>query len=248
MNYGGINFEHVWAFQLKCMMVNQYSTLVEAVANQDADQVIVACLRLGWNDAFRHVSENVNGINNAKKEELIIQVCTSILGDFKEYAQKATTQDRKQYIDNLFANRVFANKFNSVKIIDVTISDKALCFGHIQKMFNMAIKLLLCLIISAEQAEHCGINVKLGVCKGKDVYLNGGFISYSTFPYAYDTADCPLDSKILEKIGWSDAKWSKFGSNSNYPTKDYEDAQQKIEDIQKETGKCNLCFDFENWN
>ena len=63
MNYGEIKFEHVWAFQIKCMIANQYDRLIEAIAQNDTDLIIAVCLRLGWNDAFKHVSENIDDYN-----------------------------------------------------------------------------------------------------------------------------------------------------------------------------------------
>ena len=60
MSYSGIKFEHVWSYQIKCMMANQYDRLIEAIANNKPDDIIAVCLRLGWNDAFRHVSKNVD--------------------------------------------------------------------------------------------------------------------------------------------------------------------------------------------
>ena len=56
LSYGGIEFEHVWAYQIKCMMANQYDRLIEAIAQNDTDLIISVCIRLGWNDAFKHVS------------------------------------------------------------------------------------------------------------------------------------------------------------------------------------------------
>ena len=41
MSYGGIDFEHVWAYQIKCMMANQYDRLIEAIAKNDPDLIIV---------------------------------------------------------------------------------------------------------------------------------------------------------------------------------------------------------------
>lgn len=71
MAYGGIDFEHIWKYQIGCMMENQFSSLVKAIYNNNADEVIVSCLRLGWNDAFKHVSENTDSFNklsDTKKE------------------------------------------------------------------------------------------------------------------------------------------------------------------------------------
>lgn len=74
MAYGCIDFELVWKYQIGCMMANQFSSLVQAIYNNSADDVIVACLRLGWNDAFKHVSENAatfNDLNDIAKNKAV---------------------------------------------------------------------------------------------------------------------------------------------------------------------------------
>ena len=38
MNIGGIDFSLVWAYQIKCMMANQYDTLVDAIKNKDKNK------------------------------------------------------------------------------------------------------------------------------------------------------------------------------------------------------------------
>jgi hypothetical protein len=77
-------------------------------------------------------------------------------------------------------------------------------------------------------------------------------------------ADCPLDSKILDKIqekrvapnhiipslkknNFTNIVWSKLGKGGE-ALANYSVAQNEIQQIHSGTGKCNLCFDFENWN
>ena len=88
MSYGGIDFGHVWAFQIRCMMANQYSDFVEAIGEANIDGVIVACLRLGWNDAFRHVSKNVD-------------TTTTI----SEISKLTSDKDWKEIYDNITSRR-----------------------------------------------------------------------------------------------------------------------------------------------
>ena len=253
MSYGGITFEHVWAYQIKCMMANQYNPLVNAIGNGNIDDIIITCLRLGWNDAFRHVSKNkasFEKMTNTNKENEIIKVCKDICGEFKAYIKLPDTRSRSQYIENLFATPVFSKKFDTIKVTDPKdpkYGNKALCFGHIQKMFNMAIKLLLCLVISAEQADALHIEVKLRTDeKDVSICLTDNNWWKGIFDKDNFDADCPLDSKILEKIVPSNTTWSKYGSN------DYKCAQDKIGTVMKQTypcsNCCNLLFDFENWN
>ena len=282
MNYGGIALGHVWAYQIKCMMANQYNPLVNAIGNGNVDDIIVICLHLGWNDAFRHVSKNVSArttiaelskltknpdwnsiyieitnrqskfkgknfeISDDEKNKIILTICSSLVNDFKTYLNEKSTTDRMKNISTLMNTQNFKNKFTPIK--DINAPGYELCFGHIQKLFNMAAKLLLCLVISAEQASSNGIQVKLGKNKvgSNCVYLTDNNWWQGIFDNDNFDADCPLDSRILEKIVPSNTAWSKYGSN------DYKCAQDKIGTVMKQTypcsNCCNLLFDFENWN
>lgn len=267
MPYGGIDFEQVWRYQIGCMMSNQYSALIQAIHKNSADDVIIACLRLGWNDAFKHVSENTasfNMMSDAIKNDTVNRACKELLPYFKEYAQKTDSKGRYDTIVSWFGTPTLDPVFSPIK--EVYSAKYRLCLGHIQKLFNITMKLLLCLIVSAEHAKVIGINVKLGDIEGADVCLvDHGLLSSSQFPYAFNTADCPVDHFILEKINVKKTSapaiiygrgqfrkivWSKMGDKAKGAGEDqrnYLSAQQEIENIQRGTGKCNLYFDFENW-
>ena len=295
---GGIDFTHAWTFQIKCMMANQYARLVQALHVESADDVIAVCLRLGWNDAFKHVSENVpdadmlsecdkNGwldmfagrkkkvtpgmsgfkIIDTEKDELAYRICKTLVEDFKKYAVLTNAANRAAYIHTCVEKSDFKDKFTPYK--KISSSKHPLCFGHVQKMFNMAMKLLLCLIMSREHAVSCGLTVKLGSIGKDDVYLASGALSIENYThegktFAFDSADCPIDSIILKAIDKKTSKkssdikksiehgnfegivWSKLGYTETEGN--YEKAQKEIEEIQSGTGKSKLCFDFENWN
>lgn len=263
MNYGEIKFEHVWAFQIKCMIANQYDRLIEAIAQNDTDLIIAVCLRLGWNDAFKHVSENIddyNKLSDDDKSTAVQTACNALVDKFKEYAQKETTQERYNLIVGWIEHRDLNSIFSPIK--NVASTTYPLCLGHIQKMLNIAMKLLLCLIICAEHANTYDIKIKLGKFNADDVYLTDhDLLSYSNFPYSFATADCPVDHYILEAIDANKTKkptkiqghrqfknivWSKMGAKES--KENYISVQKEITNIQKGTNKCNLCFDFENWN
>ncbi len=248
MEIGGIEFENVMAFQLKCMMANQYSTLVQAFNNKNSSMVLVACLRLGWNDAFRHTSKNVDSVNTLptpQKEELIMNVCNDILDEFTKYAKMSNMSQRIIYLNERIDNN-FLDKFKSVKI--VSDKERPLCFGHLQKMFNIAIKLLVCLKITAEHLDKCGIQVKLGEINQASVYFNKEIIDDAIKNFCLDTADCPVDSIILNKIGIKNVTWSQIGKDNNHSIQGYIDAQNQIKTLLNNNKKSNLCYDFENWN
>ena len=283
---GGITFEHVWAFQIKCMMSNQYDNLVRALEKNDKNLVIAACLRLGWNDAFRHTSKNNDDktiisnylkqewtefikpgqtrMNDSMRADVFLEVCKNLVEYFKEYAKCTTTVDRYNYMDSISKDPKFIGIIGVVK--DTAAKDKELCIGHVQKMFNIAMKLILCLIESADHARKTSLQVCLqkkhpGTC----IYLTDhGLLTYGNFPFAFDTADCPVDSIVLEAIDsiqkgvythppigsktYKQIIWSKLGAKE--PGENYLLTQNEIRDIQKGSvpAKCNLCFDFENWN
>lgn len=252
MTCGGVSFAHVWAFQIKCMMANQYDALVRALAEGKKKGVLIACLRLGWNDAFRHVSKNVEGLDEKRREEETDKACGLLVESFKEYAVLQTSGERQAWIEKAIANSDFLSKFKNVKVIDAQVSDKAVCFGHVQKIFNMAMKLLLCLILSAEHAKENEIDVVLDAAEGRKVLLTeGNLLTFEKFPYAFDTADCPLDSRILKQVKDDlpkekrDIVWSKIGHKASADV--YLHVQKAIAKKQGEN-KSNLCFDFEHWN
>ena len=233
MNYGGVTFKHVWDFQIKIMMGSQYKRCVQATSTND---IILACMRLGWNDAFRHTSKNIDRIKETKKEDIIVSICESIRNNFIHYAALTTTEKRHDYINECLKNENFISSFGKIKNV-ASGTEKSLCFGHIQKMFNMAIKLFLCLKICAEQAKDMKIDIGLEA-------------SLFDCNFAFDTADCPIDSIILanNKLSiYSKSKWSKLGQDKDNPTEDYKTIQSAISKVQNE-GESNLLFDFENWS
>ena len=111
MSYGGIEFEHVWAYQIKCMMANQYDRLIEAIANNKPDDIIAVCLRLGWNDAFKHVSENIDDTNmlaSCKTNNWIGTVFSKRQNKLASI-KKLNDEDLKSNDFRRFANEVLCN-------------------------------------------------------------------------------------------------------------------------------------------
>lgn len=243
---GGIELKDVISFQTKLMMGSQFGRVIEA---QDKKDIIIACLRMGWNDAFRHTSKNIAEKNEKNKSILEIKlaewqkthkedyddfICDNILNReillnvFYDFAKaKETDVKVKVIVDKFFS---LQKLFEPYKELD---GDKQLCFGHFQKMFNMALKLYLCLYM----------------CK---VYLD---IDDSLFDEEIienlKNADCPIDSIILGELEkdtstkYSDIKWSKFGIKG-YPT-DYIEVQEKISKLNDVKGNSKLYYDFIAW-
>ena len=230
----GISLEQVIAFQVKAMMGAQYRRVMKAKEEKD---VIVACLRIAWNDAFRRVSKNQENIsiNDTEREKICIQILESdtVYGAFIEYAGKETTEKKAECIEQLITQegRAFLKEFETLKVIDPEVSGKSLCFGHFQKLFNMALKLYLCLYA----CQKNGLLPDLEAGLGKEIT-----------EAMLQNADCPIDSIILGKLDTPFKKltWSKIGKNST--TQNYINAQNEIQKRCNNSNKLN--FDFDNWN
>lgn len=60
--YGGVTAKDVIVFQTKIMMGAQFGRIVWAREHKEINlensqnEILAACLRIGWNDAFRHTS------------------------------------------------------------------------------------------------------------------------------------------------------------------------------------------------
>ena len=270
--YGGVTAKDIIVFQSKIMMGAQFGRIVWARDHKSAslgnrqNEILVACLRIGWNDAFRHTSENEDGINDTKEskgavstykkqeeyettllklyrgnitekkatadfDDYFSEIVKKLLDVFCEYAKAPT--NKHLIIDSHWAE--IEDCFRGVKKLN---GDKKLSFGHIQKMFNIAIKLYLCLFVCREELD---LDDNIFVA---DIVNN------------FANADCPLDSIILGKL--EQVEMQKNGIGATYTTKynaytwsqlnssDYSDIQDSIKN--ESGGNSNLWFDFDNWN
>ena len=261
MKYGGVTLEHVLAFQIRIMMGNQYGKLVEGMRTGCKLEPAIACLRLGWNDAFRHTSENTdeaNKLSDKEKQQRMECICDQLTKEFGEYTRLQSTEARHAYIHQKMEDPKFLEKFASFKVVEG--SDKALSFGHIQKMFNIAVKLYLCLKICADSAPS-PIILEYGTTPDENVVLNAKMLELLSGEDV--TADCPIDHYILETIDqrlsdtgacrtskvstkkFANIPWSKLRGKDDQT---YIEIQKEIAALQKNTAKSNLCFDFEGWN
>lgn len=265
---GGVTIKDVIKFQTRIMFGAQYGRIEYAKKNNDQAALILACLRIGWNDAFRHVTNNKESVDKNIKDylrcdnELKDEFCLkygkvsyktgrkkyddyyssilegnkednkNIMSIFKEYASAKTTDDKCQIIQNNLSeiNESFA-----------IVKEKVL-FGHIQKLFNIAIKLYLCLYM----------------CKD---YLDlNELLFYKEIVSALKYADCPIDSIILDqfeqkemkrigkgqkhKLLYPEIKWSEISSVDEINT--YSELQDQFR--REYIGKSSLYFDFAEWN
>ncbi len=252
-NLGGITMENVIVFQTKVIMGAQFNRVIHAKRQED---IMIACLRMGWNDAFRHTSQNVRieqdgeskknapSVLELKEKEWRCEkkhtdeyddfICANILSKiiviFKDYACAGSTVDKIGIIGDKFED--LKGPFEGYK---KTEGDLMLCFGHFQKMFNIAIKLYVCLYLCRKQ---------LGI---KDKMFNEDILNN------IKNADCPIDSIILDGLAkdsgckeYRNHKWSKYGTDKN-STDDYKNVQETISQLEDVKGKSNLFYDFIAW-
>lgn len=261
-NIGGVSLADIIQFQTRIMFGAQYGRIEKSKYEKSKDELIIACLRMGWNDAFRHVTKNLDSVetdiknHDSQKYELedefclkhkkiishkkgrkeyddyysSILNCDTILSTFKKYASVKTTDEKCDIIINNIGR--LADEFQKVK--------ENICFGHVQKLFNIAVKLYLCLYM----------------CR---IYLNiDDELFYNDIVAALETADCPIDSIILDRfeqkkmkekgIGkehellYPDFTWSQISSDETIDT--YKSIQKDF----RSAGKSSLYFDFAEWN
>lgn len=251
--FGGVEFKDVISFQTKIMLGAQFGRVKNA---GNKDDIVIACLRVGWNDAFRHTSENkkVKDENGKEKSKSVLEIksiewqkkhnedhadfiCDEILNNdvlletFYAFTKATSTEAKIAAIESQFPD--LKALFKPYK---KTEGDKQLCFGHFQKMFNIAIKVYLCIYMCK---YYLGIKSTLF----DDDIINN-----------LKNADCPVDSIILNKLSkettkkeYTNYKWSKFGTEK-HKIDQYREVQQEISGLNKQKGKSNLYYDFVSWN
>lgn len=209
MNFG-IEEKEVIQFYLKVALGKHYEKANKAESTKD---LYVAALNIAWGPAFSHVSKNTADADEEGRSKAI----DALFEYFQEYALKESSVDRADYIQlNIDELK------NAIKNVKETEDDK-ICFGHFQKLFNMAIKWLYCF-----ETHREALNLK---CKIDIDFAN---------------ADCPIDSKILKQVDKErktqyskECKWSRLDRDK------YIEIQNEIKKIVKEKSK--LSFDFKNW-
>lgn len=244
-NLGGITAKEVITYQTQIMMGAQFGRVTRKKAT--AKDIMIACLRMGWNDAFRHTSQNTKAANLVVLEENEKKwrkdhkapyddyICGEILDKdalinaFIEFASATSVESKVQTIeDHCLALKNLIGQYKE------TTGDKALCFGHFQKMFNIAIKLYVCLYVCREWLD---LDEALFCSKILENLKN---------------ADCPVDSIILGNLAsktdnkeYAAHKWSKYGT-AKQPQSNYENVQVEISKAVPD-GNSRLYYDFVAW-
>lgn len=225
----GVEKKDVLNFFLKVTFRNQWVKISDA---KDAKGVAIACLRLGFADAFGRTTKN-----RTEPETTLDKLAEDkeVLNTFREYVKANDTQKRVEVIQQ------HKNKLNEIfgKVKDN--EEKPLCFGHYQKLFNMAVKLYLCIYIYCDEFDNDWLNVSKEKLK----------------EYVPGSADCPIDNKIKEsvynaldadKTEGFDKKEIEIGAWSKLDTEEdlkrYINLQNRIREICK---KDALAYDFDAW-
>ena len=241
-----INKDNAIRFQTRLMLGGTRYDMVKNAKSMN--EVIIVCLRCGWNDAFRHVSRNKKDLGKLNVEQCILdEILRSeeFYNIFLEYAKSRTTDDKVSIINDSF--KTLKRRIEKVKNVDD--KDYPLSFGHIQKIFNIAIKLYFCLYALKDE-----IDIKAPFCE----------------EILHDNQDCPIDSIILDKLDkeidnkgaeeinklrgdcpkkkFAGLVWSGLGRHDpedrKYKIENYKNAQKAMRELGYKNG---LCFDFDNW-
>ena len=118
MGFGGISINEVITFQTQIMMGNQFGRVKNA---QNKDDIMIACLRMGWSDAFRHISENV--IAEGEKESNL---------DIKEKEWRKVRENNKKthtavYDDficgEILSKKVLLETFKNYSKVTILLND-----------------------------------------------------------------------------------------------------------------------------
>lgn len=210
------------------------------------DEIYSICLRVAWRDAFRHTTENVNS-NYEHNMKMAQSICAdpAVLDLFRRYLY-APASHRFGKVKGPVKAEVLENGRASLTAIlgqvKKTTGAKAICFGHLQKWFNMAVKYYLILCIEQGALD---LTVTPPLASGAEL---AGLLS---------EADCPIDSVILSSVQpkdlstpitgltlygynrFTDIVWSQMSDKDTYIY------LQKV--IASFPGGNNLAYDFDNW-
>ena len=214
---GGVTQKHAIKFYVQLAFGEKAKDVFDA---KDFKTLVNLCLRQSWGPAFSHVSENAGNITNSNKEDKIQGCIKNLLNLYCDYFQKDNKSDYLRDNENEFKNRLHdCKETDSIK--------NPITIGHFQKLFNMTTKHLLTLYLLRDYIwDNDGPFAKFDEKDIEDFFKH---------------ADCPIDSKILDKVDTKpNNKWSQF---------DYDDYSDVQSEISKKVGenKSNLFYDFEYW-
>ncbi len=114
----------------------------EKVENQQSeDEIILSCLCLGWNDAFRRTLKNKNGVEINRKVKVKIFTDHKCIDRFRDYANTESSADKADMLEEIRDD--MAGDISKYKEGKFTI-------GLAQKIFNIAVKLYVCIYLFSD--------------------------------------------------------------------------------------------------
>ncbi|MBR2966796.1 MAG: hypothetical protein IKC52_04950 [Clostridia bacterium] len=138
--YGGVGAKEVIIFLTRIMMGAQFGRIVWAREHKAEDlancqnEILVACLRIGWNDAFRHTSENEDGVNDTKGKKGAVSIYKKQdkykLPLLKLFRKKIEKENAPSDFDDYFSDSVISKK----EFLD--IFKKVCYFSYKQREYN----------------------------------------------------------------------------------------------------------------
>ncbi len=237
---GGISFADVICYQTHLILGYQYEDVIRA---HNKKGIIIACLRMGWDDAFRHTSKNV--IDKETNKSVLETEAAKSPWRNECFINEAILSDERLYSTFCaFAKAKYANE--KIQAVTSRMDDlkeligkykevegeKQVCFGHIQKMFNMAIKMYLCIYMCRAYLPFTHDKAEIFDMEIIDNIVN---------------ADCPIDNYVLASLSKPYLKWNKLGTDDDANSIDkYKEVQTLI--WKKVWGKSKLSYDFTEWN
>ncbi len=108
---------------------------------QSEDEIILSCLCLGWNDAFRRTLKNKKGveINREVKEDVFLK--NNCIDRFREYASATTSAAKADILE----------KIRDDMACDISLyKEGKFTIGLAQKIFNIAVKLYVCIYLFSD--------------------------------------------------------------------------------------------------
>ena len=108
---------------------------------QSEDEIILSCLCLGWNDAFRRTLKNKKGVDIDRKVKVKIFTDHKCINRFREYASATTSAAKADMLEKI--RNDMAGDISKYKEGKFTI-------GLAQKIFNIAVKLYVCIYLFSD--------------------------------------------------------------------------------------------------
>ena len=108
---------------------------------QSEDEIILSCLCLGWNDAFRRTLKNKKGVDIDRKVKVKIFTDHKYINRFREYASATTSAAKADMLEKI--RNDMAGDISKYKEGKFTI-------GLAQKIFNIAVKLYVCIYLFSD--------------------------------------------------------------------------------------------------